>query len=534
MTESDKPRLRTRIWKRVRRVIVTLFVIQTILVAGLAIYIALGNRAGRRDAEQVLADLRTRGLPVSRAEIYGQADPDSKKAGHLLSAAEEIVEVDAGKYEDLPHVGVKGQPLALCEPVGPELIGKLRTFSQDHRRYFALLDELRRLDVRLPLADLYALEQPALPPGERTMSLARKYLALSLLAQAEGRPGDAIRLCGHMASLNRLFDGQPSLLVALCQAGVDAAAQAGIEEALSRTTPKPQDLRSVQKILLAEDARIDLQEMYKGEMATLAEALADPELMDLAKARDVHAVMLAQSWAEDLRERFQDLARDSRVTIPVASRTRVRLWLGVYWSWYSVCPGAFQSLYARNIRDSIAGHEMVAAPLPAPARQVKDRFELEKDPEVRLTLRGVQMILRGKACVRVAIVALAVELYRIEHGKWPEKLADVGESLPMDPFTGEPMRYEPTADGRLIYSIGMDLEDDGGKDDRDISDDVTFRLFDPDRRNKPRPPPITGGSPAILPGPGQDALDPEALEATTDPRVRGVRETTEDDRAGGE
>jgi hypothetical protein len=35
--------------------------------------------------------------------------------------------------------------------------------------------------------------------------------------------------------------------------------------------------------------------------------------------------------------------------------------------------------------------------------------------------------------------------------------------MPVDPFTGKAYRYKPVADGFLLYSVGGDLEDDGGK-----------------------------------------------------------------------
>jgi hypothetical protein len=37
------------------------------------------------------------------------------------------------------------------------------------------------------------------------------------------------------------------------------------------------------------------------------------------------------------------------------------------------------------------------------------------------------------------------------------------ESVPMEPFSGKPMVYQPTAKNWILYSIGPDRTDDGGK-----------------------------------------------------------------------
>ena len=66
-----------------------------------------------------------------------------------------------------------------------------------------------------------------------------------------------------------------------------------------------------------------------------------------------------------------------------------------------------------------------------------------------------------------ALSALACELYRRDHSQWPATLAELSPhylpSPPVDRFDGEPLRYR-LVDGRpLLYSIGRDLDDDGGR-----------------------------------------------------------------------
>ena len=63
-----------------------------------------------------------------------------------------------------------------------------------------------------------------------------------------------------------------------------------------------------------------------------------------------------------------------------------------------------------------------------------------------------------------SLLAIALELYRIQHGEYPEELdALVPEqigSLPLDPFNGGPFDYRRVKDDYLLRSIGPDLVND--------------------------------------------------------------------------
>ena len=72
------------------------------------------------------------------------------------------------------------------------------------------------------------------------------------------------------------------------------------------------------------------------------------------------------------------------------------------------------------------------------------------------------------AQVRSAQTALAVERFRLANGKPPENLNELVpqflSAVPMDPFDGQPLRYHRLAKGYVIYSIGSDGEDNGGRE----------------------------------------------------------------------
>ncbi|MBB5353156.1 hypothetical protein HNR46_003410 [Haloferula luteola] len=62
-----------------------------------------------------------------------------------------------------------------------------------------------------------------------------------------------------------------------------------------------------------------------------------------------------------------------------------------------------------------------------------------------------------------ARVALRLEAIRSRTGSYPESLDDWADDTQLDPATGQPFRYQRTHDSYLLYSLGVDGIDDGGK-----------------------------------------------------------------------
>jgi hypothetical protein len=74
---------------------------------------------------------------------------------------------------------------------------------------------------------------------------------------------------------------------------------------------------------------------------------------------------------------------------------------------------------------------------------------------------------RLQTYVDAARVACALERYRLANGQFPETLDVLAShligSVPNDVMDGQPLRYLRTANGYILYSIGWNKTDDGGK-----------------------------------------------------------------------
>ena len=86
---------------------------------------------------------------------------------------------------------------------------------------------------------------------------------------------------------------------------------------------------------------------------------------------------------------------------------------------------------------------------------------------------------RNIATDRAADAGIACELYRREQGKLPTTLNELVPqylpSIPIDPFTGQPMIYKVDENGFKIYSLGKNKTDDGGKLDPKPGEDNRIR-----------------------------------------------------------
>jgi hypothetical protein len=75
---------------------------------------------------------------------------------------------------------------------------------------------------------------------------------------------------------------------------------------------------------------------------------------------------------------------------------------------------------------------------------------------------------RQEALRRDAKAAVAIERYRLSNGGLPYRLEDLVPQflaeVPTDPMDGKPIRFSVLPTGYVVYSIGSDRVDNGGKE----------------------------------------------------------------------
>ena len=76
---------------------------------------------------------------------------------------------------------------------------------------------------------------------------------------------------------------------------------------------------------------------------------------------------------------------------------------------------------------------------------------------------------RQEAKLDLLRIGIVLEQHYVDTREYPATLdaiaADLGGAVPLDPLTGEPYHYQAQGDTFLLYSVGMNLVDDGGVHD---------------------------------------------------------------------
>jgi hypothetical protein len=83
-------------------------------------------------------------------------------------------------------------------------------------------------------------------------------------------------------------------------------------------------------------------------------------------------------------------------------------------------------------------------------------------------LSTVEGIAATDTTQKLAITAIAIRRYQLDHsGKFPATLEDLIPrylfAMPRDIMDGNPLRYKPEGETYLLYGVGFDGVDDGGK-----------------------------------------------------------------------
>jgi len=72
----------------------------------------------------------------------------------------------------------------------------------------------------------------------------------------------------------------------------------------------------------------------------------------------------------------------------------------------------------------------------------------------------------AQASLGLSQVALLLKAYRSDWGAYPDSLEDLVKAervtLPLDPFSGKSLVYHREGEGFVLYSLSMNLKDDGG------------------------------------------------------------------------
>ncbi len=451
------------------------------VAAGLLVLIAVAAIAWRlyewqyqRRVEARLGRLRAAGKPTSIEEVHARREPlppDENSALILLKALEQMRGVAA------PYAGPTIEKLVAHVELGRRWSPGLRKVVARYLGPYGAMIETVRHAARLEQG-AYRPEDPLSPPRGRLSAMAELFhlgqicwLASAARSEAAAPPvaKEGVEVCARLAAS---VGDDPFLRPVLTRRRLDATFVNALVRLLAFAELRPQEV---------EELRAEVQR--------------ELDVIDLGAALAAERVL----WHEKLALR------------PAPSPP------GPGWSpwWERLAQRGGRRLAPWRQRDLLAWHDALDRIEPLADLAPRERLLRLKHLEAQVAagtpaeggasaavsalLSDLQRELYEWTRLRVADAALAVELYRLREGRWPDSLEDLAPDLlaevPRDPFSDGHLRYRRRAWGAVVYSVGPDGRDEGGTHRHDANKaagpgsrvvtgfDIPFRLFHRQRRS---------------------------------------------------
>ncbi|NBP81741.1 hypothetical protein EBU58_13705 [bacterium] len=118
---------------------------------------------------------------------------------------------------------------------------------------------------------------------------------------------------------------------------------------------------------------------------------------------------------------------------------------------------------AAEVRDAKNALYGLFAPRTVISRQIGNVFVALLLPAVSAAMDAEN---RSTTLTKLNELSFVLAAYRAKDGSYPKSLADLAiddDSMPKDPFNDKDFHYVRNDDGYVIYSVGPNLRDDGGK-----------------------------------------------------------------------
>jgi hypothetical protein len=346
------------------------------------------------------------------------------------------------------------------------------------------LDEARKL-ARLPRGrfPITFNRDPLATTLSHVPEVGKAQAVLRLAAWKAAQEGDVrgtATFCRAALNAGRALGDEPFSLSQSLRLGHTGSACDTIARALGQVEIEPDDLRALQELLEDEDRHPGWLIAVRGERAVIHELCEGLE----SGGVDVEQYGRVPWWHRCKMYFRDDVRADHRRLFPWTAR---------------LLAAAQLPPDERRRELDVIDRELHGAPRRGggPGGLIcMNGFCLAP---ARNSVSGL-IVMEERFCahqarLRCLIVALAAERYRRAHGRWPEALdrltPELLPAVPLDPFDGMPLSCARLDDGLVLYSVGFDGKDDGGRLvapwASNQSGDLGIRLWDVKHRRQPPP-----------------------------------------------
>jgi hypothetical protein len=314
-----------------------------------------------------------------------------------------------------------------------------------------------------------------LPAVQETREVARALSARAMWHAGEGDVGQAMRDLEALHRLARLVSQDPTIVGGLVGIAIDGVADHADVALVSSGVRTPEELRSYLERLnklspippMAD--RLDFIErlMFVDFVSSYARGEVDNEALGMMGVGGQGVVGLVQKlpqlligavdWDAMLRDGNQWYDRIVAAMREPTFAEQAAALAAIDADVKSLAEGAKSPLRLAAIvlSDSKTRGQLVG-------KQIGDVLVSLLLPATNAAMNAEH---RGQMKFDLSRLAVALEVYRATTGEYPESLTaltvDVLKEIPLDRYSGKPLRYERREDGYLLYSVGANAKDDG-------------------------------------------------------------------------
>jgi len=433
MIEENGTALRKRYRLRVSHVLIILLLV----CVGAFVFFRLSLKS---KLQARIEAIRTAGYPVTCAELdkwYNIPENTENGAYTIIDAFSYYNQWDKDKSKSLPVVGRAELPTRI-EPLAEETKALIAQYVADNNEALKLLHAGAAIEhSRYPI-DLSAGFETLVPNLSEIRS-GVFFLKLEAILHAESGDGKlAVRSAKSCFGIARSLAKEPVTISQLVRAACQGVAVTTIEYCINRIELADEQLAELIECVQNAEQISDMSCAFVGERCNGISFFKAPESInpDLINGIPFHPVLalykaigMAESDAIIYLDLMEGYIKSAR--LPLDKRQE-----------------AVKAIDTK-LQSTSKVHILLHVLMPALSRITT-------------------IDLRNIAQLRTARVALAIEQYRHAAGGLPNSLTDLTpvyfDTIPKDPFDGNELRYKKLENSFVVYSIGEDLSDDGGKE----------------------------------------------------------------------
>lgn len=387
--------------------------------------------------------IRAAGYPVTCVELdrwYTIPEGVENAADYLIEAFSYYQQWVGERRELLPVVGQGDLPLR-PEPLAEETKEMVAEYLGDNREALELLHKGAAVKhCRYPV-DFTKGMATVIPYLSEAREGARFLQLETVLHTENDRPELALNSIISILGLGRTFSNEPTLIAQLVRISCQAVAVQAFEYSANRAEFTDEQLVNVGRSFANAQDLSAMSRAVVGERCQGIEFFADP---------DAQAQFFQSTGSSGPPAALMVLYRAAGLSDKDAS------------------------VYLHVMEDYMKANELPLEERCDAADVAEDK--LENVPKIQVLLRVLspafsritELDLRVIGHLRTAEGGAAIQRYRLAAGQLPDTLADLVpaylDAVPKDPFDGGELRYKKLEKGFVVYSIGEDEKDDGGKE----------------------------------------------------------------------